>query len=84
CWCDERGEYVEHDVFSDPPGYSTTMSPAAAARIWTGCLRYQRLFCKHQPLMRVVLGQWQGMGQAQAMAWQEYAAAWNANHHDPT
>ncbi|KAJ1796593.1 hypothetical protein LPJ59_003656 [Coemansia sp. RSA 2399] len=79
CWCDERGEYVEHDVFCDPrQGHDGTMSSAAAARIWIGCLRYQRLFCGYQPL-RVVLGQWQGMAQAQALAWHEYAVAWNAS-----
>ncbi|KAJ2563007.1 hypothetical protein IW140_006255 [Coemansia sp. RSA 1813] len=80
CWCDERGEYVEHDVFCDTSRQeqSSSLSPAAAARMWVGCLRYQRLFCGHQ-LLRVVLGEWQGMSQMQALAWRKYAAAWNVS-----
>ncbi|KAJ2036161.1 hypothetical protein H4S03_003829 [Coemansia sp. S3946] len=90
CWCDERGEYVEHDVFADDSGrYGQTavasgsldknnddgseISPAAAARIWRGCIRYQALSGGQ---LRVVLGEWQGMGHAQACAWREYATAW--------
>ncbi|KAJ2060358.1 hypothetical protein GGI17_003807 [Coemansia sp. S146] len=90
CWCDERGEYVEHDVFADDSGhhrriaaassiYSNNdndddeISPAAAARIWRGCMRYQALSGGQ---LRVVLGEWQGMGHVQARAWREYATAW--------
>ncbi|KAJ2339951.1 hypothetical protein GGH92_006485 [Coemansia sp. RSA 2673] len=85
-----RGEYVEHDVFADDSGrYRQTavasgsldknndddneISPAAAARIWRGCMRYQALSGGQ---LRVVLGEWQGMGHAQACAWREYATAW--------
>ncbi|KAJ2865302.1 hypothetical protein GGH94_002317 [Coemansia aciculifera] len=88
CWCDERGEYVEHDVFADDTGrhrrtaaassiYNDNgddeISPAAAARIWRGCMRYQALSGGQ---LRVVLGEWQGMGHVQARAWREYATAW--------
>ncbi|KAJ2622839.1 hypothetical protein GGI26_002946 [Coemansia sp. RSA 1358] len=85
CWCDERGEYVEHDVFDLRAGVQedtqrevSALSPAVAARIWRGCLRYQRLFCGRQNQLRVVLGEWQGMAQMQALQWHAYAEAWNA------
>ncbi|KAJ2698077.1 hypothetical protein H4218_003525 [Coemansia sp. IMI 209128] len=85
CWCDERGEYVEHDVFADSTsnqrqtaatGASSdddVISAAAAARIWRGCIRYQALSGGQ---LRIVLGGWQGMGRSQASAWREYASAW--------
>ncbi|KAJ1728910.1 hypothetical protein LPJ61_003789 [Coemansia biformis] len=80
CWCDERGEYVEHDVFSISPrpagGAVGAVDPAAAARIWRGCLRYQALFGGQ---LRVVLAEWQGMSMEQARAWHEYGAAWHAH-----
>ncbi|KAJ2910150.1 hypothetical protein GGI21_001159 [Coemansia aciculifera] len=91
CWCDERGEYVEHAVFADDndvgcrssiaAGYNSAdgaeISPAAAARVWRGCMRYQALVGGQ---LRIVLGEWQGMGRAQACAWREYATAWRLLH----
>ncbi|KAJ1670770.1 hypothetical protein GGF38_001289, partial [Coemansia sp. RSA 25] len=59
CWCDERGEYVEHAVFADTATSGSEISPAAAARIWRGCIRYQTLVGGQ---LRVVLAEWQGMG----------------------
>ncbi|KAJ2489300.1 hypothetical protein IWW37_004087 [Coemansia sp. RSA 2050] len=84
CWCDERGEYVEHDVFADNTSNHRqatatganddgVISPAAAARIWRGCTRYQALSGGQ---LRIVLGEWQGMGRCQASVWREYALAW--------
>ncbi|KAJ2162980.1 hypothetical protein GGF46_000166 [Coemansia sp. RSA 552] len=70
CWCDERGEYVEHDVF---PVAGPGIGAEAAGRIWRGCTRYQALFGAD---LRVVLGEWRGMSATQAAAWHEYAAAW--------
>ncbi|KAJ2372495.1 hypothetical protein IW150_004090, partial [Coemansia sp. RSA 2607] len=74
CWCDERGEYVEHDTFKDLYSCnSPIISPDAAGRIWAGCLRYQDLFSGH---LRIILAQWQGMSQTQAASWNSYATAW--------
>ncbi|KAJ2435231.1 hypothetical protein GGF42_009089 [Coemansia sp. RSA 2424] len=78
CWCDERGEYVEHAVFADTATSGSEISPAAAARIWRGCIRYQKLVGGQ---LRVVLAEWQGMGCAQACAWRDYVTAWQQLHH---
>ncbi|KAJ2555843.1 hypothetical protein GGH95_005420, partial [Coemansia sp. RSA 1836] len=78
CWCDERGEYVEHAVFADTATSGSEISPAAAARIWRGCIRYQTLVGGQ---LRVVLAEWQGMGCAQACAWRDYVTAWQQLHH---
>ncbi|KAJ2770682.1 hypothetical protein IWQ56_002076, partial [Coemansia nantahalensis] len=75
CWCDERGEYVEHDVFAAAAGTGGGLSGAAAGRIWRGCLRYQAVA---GGAVRVVLAEWQGMALAQARAWRAHAAAWHA------
>ncbi|KAJ1865917.1 hypothetical protein LPJ78_002317 [Coemansia sp. RSA 989] len=72
CFCDERGEFVEHDMFVTTA--SETLSAKAAARIWQGCLRFQRLFGGK---LRIIMAQWQGMSPAQARKWHSYAASWN-------
>ncbi|KAJ1880858.1 hypothetical protein LPJ66_011421 [Kickxella alabastrina] len=79
CWCDERGEYMEHEVFADNQGglsraKGDKISASAAGRIWAGCLRYRALFGGR---LRVVLGQWQGTSVEQAAEWRAYAAAWS-------
>ncbi|KAJ2798361.1 hypothetical protein H4R20_004853 [Coemansia guatemalensis] len=76
CWCDERAEYVEHDVFPATCASATVVGSAASARIWRGCLNYQTLFGGG---LRIVLAEWQGMSLSQARAWREHAAAWRAN-----
>ncbi|KAJ1965863.1 hypothetical protein GGI12_000492, partial [Dipsacomyces acuminosporus] len=81
CWCDERGEYVEHEAFSDTLQPATlAMSPAAVARIWGGCIRYQALFGGQ---LRVVLGEWQGMAPVHAVAFSDFALEWNALYQPP-
>ncbi|KAJ2783133.1 hypothetical protein H4R18_001881 [Coemansia javaensis] len=67
CWCDERGEYVEHAaIANDAPPAGLALGPAAQARVWRGALRYQALV--GGPL-RLVLAEWRGMAPPQARAW---------------
>ncbi|KAJ2450158.1 hypothetical protein EV183_004472 [Coemansia sp. RSA 2336] len=72
CFCDERGEFIEHDMFATSS--SAVLSARAAARIWQGCLRFQRLFGGK---LRIIMAQWQGMSPAQAREWHRYADGWN-------
>ncbi|KAJ2864884.1 hypothetical protein FB639_005161 [Coemansia asiatica] len=70
CWCDERGEYVEHQVFAEQKDTGIDeISASSAGRIWAGCLRYQALFGGQ---LRVVLGEWHGLSQKQADSWHSY------------
>ncbi|KAJ2852369.1 hypothetical protein IWW36_000256 [Coemansia brasiliensis] len=75
CFCDERGEFIEHDVFATTHG--ETLSPKAAARIWQGCLRFQRLFGGE---LRIIMAQWQGMSPVQARKWHSFADSWTRQH----
>ncbi|KAJ2120455.1 hypothetical protein IW147_005068 [Coemansia sp. RSA 720] len=74
CYCDERGEYTEHDVFvcSSSASY---VSPQDAARVWRGCMRYMRMFGSG---LRIVLAQWHGMVPATARQWRSYFDAYAA------
>ncbi|KAJ2477397.1 hypothetical protein EV174_004633 [Coemansia sp. RSA 2320] len=72
CWCDERAEFLEHDVFPDEASEGGALSPAAVARVWRGCLRFHRAVAATARL-RVVLAQWRGMSAAHAAAWRAAA-----------
>ncbi|KAJ1955762.1 hypothetical protein EC988_001706, partial [Linderina pennispora] len=69
CWCDERGEYVDHAVFANP---SPAVSSDVQHRIWDGCLRFRRLFGGQ---LRVVLCEWRGMSFGQASSWRSFLAS---------
>ncbi|KAJ2503133.1 hypothetical protein GGH96_000576 [Coemansia sp. RSA 1972] len=74
CYCDERGEYTEHDVFMCSSSTSN-VTPQDAARIWRGCVRYMRMFGGG---LRIVLAQWHGMVPATARQWRSYFDAYAA------
>ncbi|KAJ2238449.1 hypothetical protein IWW45_000069 [Coemansia sp. RSA 485] len=84
CWCDERGEYVEHQVFAEQPvdgssNWVDEVSPVSAGRIWAGCTRYQRLFGGN---LRVVLAEWHGLSLKQANSWRSYFWTWQQQQVD--
>ncbi|KAJ1754399.1 hypothetical protein LPJ58_004693 [Coemansia sp. RSA 1591] len=74
CYCDERGEYTEHDVFVCSSSASH-VAPQDAARIWRGCVRYMRMFGGG---LRIVMAQWHGMVPATARQWRSYFDAYAA------
>ncbi|KAJ2723226.1 hypothetical protein GGI07_002795 [Coemansia sp. Benny D115] len=91
CWCDETGEYVEHDVFIDDsssdengdsaaePSTCTNNEPNGISAAAAGRIWVGCL--RYQRLfggnLRVVLGEWQGMSVQQSRVWQEYYKAWS-------